>query len=160
MVLGILLSGFFASLGRTIIITAVTGAAVAVTVSGTWGAYMAESAERKSQIKKLERKISINLKKSPIAKAHQFAAIFLSLVNGLPSLGVSLLIILPFFLDFGLRASYYLSIIIAFIFLFLIGVYLGQISKENLVKSGIKLFFIGIICAIIIFLVEHFVFKQ
>jgi predicted membrane protein (TIGR00267 family) len=157
MVLGILLAGFFANLTNYTIITAVTGAAIAVTVSGTWGAYMAESAERKSQIKKLERKVALNLKKSPIGKAHRFAALFLALVNGLPPIIVALIIILPFLLDINLKIAYYISIVLAFFVLFLIGALLGRLSKERLIISGLKMILVGIVCSIIIFLVEKFI---
>lgn len=156
MVLGILLAGFFANLTNYAVITAVTGAAIAVTVSGTWGAYMTETAERKSQVKRLGRKIALNLKKSPIEKAHKFAALFLALVNGLPSIIVAMLIISPFFFTISLRVTYYISIIIAFFVLFLIGTMLGKLSRENLIISGLKMIFVGIVCSIIIFLVEKF----
>ncbi len=156
MVLGILLAGFFANLTNYAIITAITGAAIAVTVSGTWGAYMTETAERKNQVKKLERKIALNLKKSPIGKAHRFAAIFLALVNGLPSIIVALLIISPFFLTFNLKMAYYMAIAIAFLVLFFIGTMLGKLSRENFIISGLKMIIVGVVCSIIIFLVEKF----
>lgn len=156
MVLGILLAGFFANLTNYAVITAVTGAAIALTVSGTWGAYMTETAERKSQVKRLGRKIALNLKKSPIEKAHRFAAVFLALVNGLPPIIVAMLIISPFFFTISLGMAYYISIIIAFFVLFLIGTMLGKLSRENLIISGLKMIFVGIVCSIIIFLVEKF----
>jgi len=154
MTLGILLASFFSNLGSEIIITTIIGAAIAVTVSGISGAYMAENAERKSKIKKLERKISISLKKSPIARAHKFAAFILALVNGLPSILVALFIILPFIFIANLKMAYYISIVLAFSVLFFIGAFLGKLNKENLVLAGFRMIFVGIICATIIFLVQ------
>jgi len=154
MILGILLASFFSNIGSKIIITTIIGAAIAVTVSGISGAYMAESAERKSKIKILERKISISLKKSPIAKAHKFATFFLALVNGLPPILVALFIILPFLFTPNLKIAYYISIILAFSVLFFIGAFLGKLNKENLILAGFKMILIGIICAAIIFLVQ------
>ncbi|MFH0831495.1 MAG: hypothetical protein V1886_01350 [archaeon] len=155
MVLGILLAGFFSKAGAEFITTAVTGAAVAVTVSGTWGAYIAESSERKGKIKSLERKMAINLRKSPIEKAHNFATLFLSLVNGLPSIIVAMFIILPFILKMGIMLSYSIAFALSFFVLFWIGAFLGRLGKENLILSGAKMILVGIICSIIIFLVER-----
>ncbi|MBA3064030.1 hypothetical protein FP803_01190 [Candidatus Woesearchaeota archaeon] len=154
MTLGILLASYFSNLGSKVIITTIIGAAIAVTVSGISGAYMAESAERKSKIKILDRKISISLKRSPIARAHKFAIFFLALVNGLPPLLVALFIILPFLFTPNLKIAYYISIVLAFSVLFFIGVFLGKLNKENLIWAGFKMMLVGIICATIIFLVQ------
>lgn len=154
MILGILLASSFSNLGSEIIITTIMGAAIAATVSGISGAYMAESAERNSKIKKLERKISMSLKRSPIARAHKFAAFFLALVNGLPSILVALFIMLPFFIIVNLKIAYYLSIAFSFLVLFFIGALFGKLNKENLVLAGFRMIFVGIICATIIFLVQ------
>ncbi len=154
MILGILLASSFSNLGSEIIITTIIGAAIAATISGISGAYMAESAERKSKIKILERKISISLKRSPIARAHKFATFFLALVNGLPSILVALFIMLPFFVIANLKIAYYISIAFAFLVLFFIGALFGKLNKENLVLAGFRMIFVGIICATIIFLVQ------
>jgi predicted membrane protein (TIGR00267 family) len=154
MVLGILLVGFLSGISSSIIITTTLGAAIAVTVSGTWGAYMTESAERRGEIKKLERKISLNLKKSPIAKAHRFATIILALVNGLPPILIALLIISPFSFALSLTTAYYTAIAMAFLILFFIGTLLGRLSKENLVLAGIKMILVGVVCSAIIFIVQ------
>ena len=156
MLLGILAANFFALVyeKRIILVTSI-GAIVAVTISGIWGAYMTEHAERTGQIKKLEKRVGMSLKKTPIHKAHRFATFFLSLVNGFSSLLVGIVILSPFFISFlDIRMAYYFSIGLAFLVLFLIGFFLGKISKENLFKAGIKMIIVGIVCAVVIFLIE------
>jgi len=155
MVLGILLAGFFGNiLEKRVIITAVIGATVAATISGFWGAYLTETAERESQIKKLEKKVSVRLKKSPIGKAHRFAIFVLAVVNSGADLLISLLILIPFFIkSLIIQQAYLFSIIAAFVILFLLGAFLGKISKENICKMGIKMVITGVICAIVIFFV-------
>lgn len=159
MVLGILLAGFFGSIfERRIIITAVIGATIAATISGFWGAYLTETAERENQIKRLERKVAVNLKKSPIGKAHRFATFVLAIVNSGADLLISMLIIIPFFMQsITIQQAYLFSIGIAFIVLFLVGAFLGRISKENLLKTGIKMVITGIVCAVIIFIVDKMI---
>ena len=136
-----------------IVISACIGAAIAMAVSGVWGAYSTEKAEREGKIKLLERKLSVHLRKTPVGKANRFAAIFLGLVDGLLPLFATPLMIFPLFLNMPVTAAYQLSIILSFVTLFLTGMFLGKISKENLILAGLKMIIIGVICAAIIFLV-------
>ena len=153
-IIGILVASFFAGVQNPkIVISACIGAAIAMAVSGIWGAYLTEKAEREGKIKLLERKLSVHLRKSPVGKAHRFAAIFLGLVDGLLPLFVTPLMIFPLFLNMPITAAYQFSILLSFIFLFITGMFLGKISRENLVLAGVKMIIVGIICAAIIFLV-------
>jgi len=156
MILGILIANLFALVyeKRIILVTSI-GAIVAVTISGMWGAYMTENAERTGQIKKLEKHVGMSLKKTPIHRAHRFATFFLSLVNGFSSLLVGLIILSPFFVSFlNIKLAYFFAIGLAFLVLFSIGVFLGKISKTRLFTSGVKILAAGIICVIVIFLLE------
>ena len=159
MVLGILLAGFFGGIReRRVIITAAIGATIAATISGFWGAYLTETSERDSKIKSLERKVAVNLKKSPIGKAHRFAALVLPVVNSGADLLISLLIISPFMIEgLPIMRAYFSSILLAFIALFMLGLFLGRINREKAWKSGVKMVITGIVCAIIIFLVNNFI---
>ena len=153
-IIGILVASFFAGVQNPkIVISACIGAAIAMEVSGVWGAYSTEKAEREGKIKLLERKLSVHLRKTPVGKANRFAAIFLGLVDGLLPLFATPLMIFPLFLNMPVTAAYQLSIILSFVTLFLTGMFLGKISKENLILAGLKMIIIGVICAAIIFLV-------
>lgn len=154
MVLGILLASFFAGLfDKKIIITTVIGATIAATISGFWGAYLTEAAERKGQIKKLERDTLLRLKKSPIGKAHKFAVFVLAVVNSGADLIINIFIITPFLINIQIINAYLFSIIIAFLVLFCLGFFLGKITLQNTIRSGIKMLVMGALCAIIIFFV-------
>jgi len=156
MILGIIIANFFASTDNpNIIITTAIGATVAVTVSGMWGAYLTESAERKGKMKKLEKSTGLSFKKTPMHRAHRFATISLALINGLSSLFAALIIIMPFLLPIHMKTAYFISICLAFLVLFLIGIFLGNISKSNLFIAGIKLLLAGIICSVIIYIIEY-----
>lgn len=153
---GILIATFFADIYNIdLIIVSCIGAAVALAVSGISGALIIEHSERKGEIKKLEKQIGMSLKKTDIHKAHLFATIILSLINGLSPLLTAGMLIIPFFLDIGIKTAYYLSFSISAFLLFFIGIFLGKISKENLIKSGIKMLIIGAICFAILFFIER-----
>ncbi len=159
MFLGIMLAGFFGGITeKRVIITTIIGATIAATISGFWGAYLTETAERESQIRKLEKKVSVRLKKSPIGQAHKFATFVLAILNSGTDLLISLIILTPFLIgDVAIRYAYLLSIFVSFIALFLLGVFLGRISKENICKMGIKMVITGIVCAVIIFFVDKLI---
>ena len=157
-IIGILIASFFAGVENLkIVASAAIGASIAMTVSGVWGAYLTEMAERGGKIRSLEKKIAISLKKSPITEAHKFASVFLGLVDGLLPLIATPIMIFPLFMNIPVNSAYYSSLAISFFFLFAIGAYLGKISKENILKAGIKMTLIGVICAIVIYTAEKLI---
>ncbi len=157
-IIGILVASFFARVSDArIVVSACIGAAIAMGVSGVWGAYLTEKAEREGKIKMLEKRLALDLMKTPVGKAHKFAAIFLGLVDGLLPVLATPLIIFPFFLGIPIALAYQIAIMISFLFLFLTGMFLGKISKENLIKAGMRMALSGIVCIIIIFLIEKLI---
>jgi predicted membrane protein (TIGR00267 family) len=125
-----------------------------MTVSGVWGAYITERAERCGEVKKLERATSLTLKDGPIEKAHKFASIFLALINGLSPIIIAFIILIPVLLvpAFSVMLAYQMSMAIAFITLFVLGASLGRISKENVLICGVEMLLTGVACVIILFL--------
>lgn len=159
--IGILVASFFVGVKEPrVVISACVGAAIAMGVSGVWGAYLTEKAEREGKLKILERKLALNLMKTTVGKAHRFAALFLGLVDGLLPVLITPLIIFPFFLSISIVLAYQITLLLLFLFLFLTGMFLGRIGKENLMLAGIRMVLSGIVCVIIIFLIQNFVFKQ
>lgn len=151
-ILGIVISSFIAGIvDSRLIISVCLGAAVAMAVSGVWGAYMAEAAERKKELKELESSMLTRLKKTKIGKAGDFAAIVIALIDGAAPFISAMVVIAPFFL-MPISIAYYVSFVLAFILLFLLGIFLGRISKDNLIFSGIKMLFAGIVILIIVIL--------
>ncbi|MFH0836755.1 MAG: hypothetical protein V1870_01370 [Candidatus Aenigmatarchaeota archaeon] len=151
-ILGILISSFVAGITDTrLIIGVCLGAAVAMAVSGIWGAYMAEVAERKKELKELETKMLTKLKKTKIGRAGDFASLIIAIINGAAPFTAAILVILPFFLLPTILA-YYTAFAISFVILFLLGTFLGNISKENLILAGLKMTLAGIAITLIILL--------
>jgi predicted membrane protein (TIGR00267 family) len=88
------------------------------------------------------------LDKTVIARAQRFATIVLAAVNGLSPVFTAFIPLIPFL--FGrfipINICYYSGFALAFLILFGIGLFLGRISRTNLIISGIKMLVAGGIC--------------
>ena len=135
-ILGILLASFFADIqSRSMVITASLGIAVAIAISGFYGTFITEKAERAGKIKRLEKSVGMFLKESQIQSAHSFAIFVLAAIDGLSPFLIAIIIIMPFFITSSMALAYYMSFALAVLFLFLVGAFLGTISKENVFKE-------------------------
>ncbi len=158
-VLGVIVAMYFSGINDArIVIISCLGASIAMAVSGIWSAYAAERAERTKSLIELERHLLRDLSETKVSKEMERIAILVALVNGFSPLLVSLVLISPFFIShLGLLPigfAFYLSIILVIVVLFLIGVFVGIIGKEDIVKSGSKMVMAGIVVGIIMYLLE------
>ena len=79
------------------------------------------------------------------------------LVNGLSPFLAALVVLMPFFVSDlfpTINATYYTSLGLALGILFSLGLFLGHISRENLVGYGLKTVGAGIVSIVIIFLLH------
>ena len=126
---------------------------VSIGVSGLWGAYLAESAERKRELAELERISLTDLSKTKIGRASRVAVIVVALVDGLSPFVSSMIVLIPFFiapLIGSIMVSYVLSIALALVSLFGLGMFLGHISGRSLVGYGVRTVIAGIVAIVII----------
>ena len=160
--LGILIGFFLANVDdpQIVVITVLAGA-LAMGISGLWGAFLAESAERKRELKQLERAMMTDLSRSVMARASKFATIFSALIDGLSPALAAIVGILPFF--FGLNAGggaglfnllFFISIGLNLVVLFLLGMFLGRVSKGNVIIMGLKVLLAGVVITIILFVMN------
>jgi len=132
-------------------------ASISIGVSGLWGAYLAESAERGRELAELERISLTDLGETKIGRASRMAVIVVSLVDGLSPLVSSLIVLAPFFLApliNDIMVSYALSLIVALISLFGLGMFLGRISGRNLIGYGLRTVIAGIVAIMLNFLLD------
>ncbi len=154
-ILGVLLGSYWVSSSRTVVVSTGLAAGIAMAVSGIWGAYLTERAERQRELKELERATLSKLGGTKIGRAADFAVLIIAFIDGVAPFASAIFILSPFLFFsamLSIKQMYILSISIAFISLFLIGVFLGKISKENVVKTGIIMIFAGVMSAGISFL--------
>jgi len=146
--------------------------AVAIGISGLWGAFLSEEAERKKKVSDMKKDMAevededeveeleeINdqntkgkkkKRKTLLEKAERYATILASLVDGgAPVLGSSLPLI-PFFFGVSLTLLHFIiSYLILAGLLVYLGVFLGQISGGGRLRYALHLITAGIVTLII-----------
>jgi predicted membrane protein (TIGR00267 family) len=157
MIIGFMIS---ATEDLNMIINACMGAAIALGMSGLSSAYVSEVAERKRALLKLEEAMIADLHHTAHGDAARWVPLWIALVNGASPLFISLLILLPLWLaNAGLAlplAPLYMSIIVALVLVFLLGVLLGQIAGISWLRSGIQTILVAAVTAILIYLLTGF----
>ena len=158
-ILGVLAGNYLAGV-RDSTVVIVTGMATSVSmgVSGLWGAYLTESAERQKSLDDLEEHTLTDLSDSRIGRASRFAVVIVALVDGLAPLLASLLVLSPFFVTrlWGeILYSYYLAVSVAMVSLFTLGAFLGRISRQNIWIAGLKMITAGIAALLLGYWIEN-----
>lgn len=155
--LGILI-GFY-QVGNTpisMITGACLGAAIALGASGLSSAYISESAERQKELKDLESAMATSLEASAHAQAARLSPAVIALINGLSPLLLSLIIMLPLWFAESSGQLFLtpieFSISLALLVIFSLGVFLGRISGQFWLLSGIRALLIALVTGAIILL--------
>ncbi|MDH5754507.1 MAG: VIT1/CCC1 transporter family protein [Candidatus Bathyarchaeota archaeon] len=159
-VFGIVLGSWIAGVSKPeIIILAGLGACLAMGLSGFFGAYMAEKAERERRLKEMEEATNNNV--NPIQyEAARFVEIYVALIDGLSPALTGIISTVPFiFAAVGwmyMGNAYIASLALSLAMLFLLGIYLGKIARENGWLYGIAMLMVGAFTALIIFFIQLF----
>jgi len=139
-----------------VVVSACIGAGAAMCISGLWGAYVAERAERKRKINELEDHMKRDLSGSVLERASTATAIVLSLVDGLAAGIPALVPAVPFVFVSGGGASmstaFEVAIGMCVLLLFLLGIYVGRVSGENQWVHGILMVATGLATVILLLL--------
>ena len=139
------------------VIGVILSGGVAMMVSGFSGTYMTESAERNHSLNELEDAMLINLDDTIYGQASRFVSVFAALVDGSAPFFASVPSLIPFILVPGvleIETAFIVSITASMFTLFLLGVYLGRISGDNILISGAKMVVSGIAVALIALLLN------
>jgi predicted membrane protein (TIGR00267 family) len=159
--IGVVMGSFFVGVQDTSIVLVIgLSTALAIGISGGWGAYLIESVERRKEIRKLEQVALTNLRDTKVGEASRMAVVMVAVVDGFSPFFAALLVVLPFFFEPLLPSidyAYYASIGIALLSLFGLGSYLGSISRQKIVISGIKTAVAGMVCVGLSYLLEQIV---
>jgi len=144
------------------ILQASLSAMIATCLSGVFGAYFSEKAEREEKVKMLERSMLKKLGKTLIGKAERFAVVYIAFIDGFSPLLLSSIAIIPLIIcSMGLmelRIALLSSTCVAFAEIFFLGMFLGKIARKNPIIEGLKVMSIGIILSLILALLEKLVF--
>ncbi|MCP4410351.1 MAG: hypothetical protein GY807_21915 [Gammaproteobacteria bacterium] len=155
-IIGVLMGSMTAGVeAPQIVLTTGLSTCIAMGISGLWGAYLTETAERKRELAELSRQTLTDLHHTRIGRASRLAVIVVALVDGFSPFLAALVTLIPFFaagLFPAIRWAYYTSLGLALLTLFGLGAFLGHISRENLIVYGFKTVIAGVVSILISFL--------
>lgn len=154
MMLGIILGSYSTGVSEpSIVVGLISAGALSIFLSGFIGTYISERAEREIKIKELERAVLMELEETVISKLERGKAVIIALMSGgIPSLAVMVLSI-PFHLCrysiLGIEHSYMSSIAEALALLFIMGTYLGSLSRRNRIIYALSTLGAGILLVVV-----------
>ncbi|MGQ9530604.1 MAG: hypothetical protein ACUVQX_05020 [Candidatus Bathycorpusculaceae bacterium] len=158
---GIVLGSWIAKVSKPeIILLAGFGASLAMGFSGFFGAFMVENAERRRHLREMEG--ATRNKIDPIHyEAARFVTFYVALIDGLSPALTATISLMPFIFVLAelisISNAYIISLALSLITLFLLGIYLGKVAKENGWLYGAAMLTVGAFTALIIFLIQLFV---
>ncbi len=136
------------------IISTGLGVCLAMGMSGTFGRYFSERAERKHALRQIEKYMFTDLSGSILEKESKKKVIVISLVDGLSPTIAAAIPLIPFILAQSMLITVNLSIILSFALdfsvLFVLGVFLGKLSNENIFLHGILVVGVGFVTGLVI----------
>ncbi|MBM3292022.1 hypothetical protein FJY84_05030 [Candidatus Bathyarchaeota archaeon] len=128
---------------------------LAIGMSGGFGRYLSELAERKRSLKQMEYYLLTDLSDTSLEREGNRKIISMCIVDGVsPALAAGIPLI-PFFLInsnlLTLNNAIIASFILVFIVLLSLGVFLGKLADENSLKYGVFVVAVGFLTSAIIF---------
>lgn len=154
-IIGVMMGNFIAGVNDArIVLSTGLATSIAMGISGLWGAYLTESAERKRDLDELSRVTLTDLTNTRIGKASRAAIVIVAIVDGLSPFLAALVVLLPFFIAVNsadLTLVYYISLGLALLTLFSLGLFLGRISQGRMIVYGFKTVLAGIVSIVISF---------
>jgi predicted membrane protein (TIGR00267 family) len=154
-IIGVLMGNLVAGVNSAqIVLSTGLTTSVAMGISGLWGAYLTESAERKRDLGELSRVMLTDLTDTRIGRASRAAIFIVAIVDGLSPFMAALVVLLPFFLAGNfedLTWAYYTSLGLALLTLFSLGLFLGHISRGRMIVYGFKTVLAGVVSIMISF---------
>jgi len=155
-IIGVLMGNLIAGVDEPRIVVS-TGMAtcIAMGISGLWGACLTEAAERKRDLVELGHHTLTDLGETRIGRASRVAVVVVALIDGFSPFLAALIVLLPFFavgLFSDIISVYYISLGMALLTLFGLGLFLGHTSHGNLLGYGVKTVVAGVISISISFL--------
>jgi predicted membrane protein (TIGR00267 family) len=152
-IIGVLMGNFTAGVENPrIVVTTGLATCIAMGISGLWGAYLTEAAERQRELGELEEVTLTSLHETRLGEASRAAVVIVAVVDGLSPFLAAMIVLLPFFLAQlfpAIRWVYLTALGLALLTLFLLGVFLGRVSRQNIILYGFRTVIAGGISIVI-----------
>ncbi|NLE21484.1 MAG: hypothetical protein GX624_01690 [Actinobacteria bacterium] len=144
--LGIVTGAYFGGVTEPAsLVVVIASASLSLGVSGFYGSYLSEQAERTRALRELEDTMLSRLDETDVGSAARYATLAIAAVAGFASAIGGLIMCIPLALQsvLGTAASFYAAWGVAALELVLLGVFLGRVSRGRLVVSSVKLVLAG-----------------
>lgn len=140
-----------------IIIAAAVGGTLANGISNVLSAFSSSEAEQYSEMRSIEdAMVSRELKGSDIERKIRRHTIIASLTDGAASVIGGAIPILPY-LFLKQPQSMYTAIGLVVAMIFFIGIYLGKISRRNILLSALKMAAFGVVIAVAVYFIQSLI---
>lgn len=129
---------------------------IALAMSNAFGSFIGERAEEVRSIRELEQKMMLDEGKLDDTLIHQQAKkrVFMSMfTHGFSSFIGSFVPVIPFLLIASRFTATITTVVLCFIALVILGIYLGRVSRESLLRTSIEIVLIGILISVVSFLI-------
>jgi len=150
--LGIVVGASAASL--PIIIAAAVGGTLANGISNILSAFSAEGVKQYQEIRSIEKAmVSRELKGSELDRRTERSSIVSGSVDGLGTIVGGAIPILPY-LFLSISQAIYVSVALVIATVFVIGIYLGKLSRRNMLLSALKMAVFAVVVAVAVYLIQ------
>jgi predicted membrane protein (TIGR00267 family) len=129
---------------------------IALALSNSFGSFIGERAEEVRSIRELEQKMMLEEGKLDDTHIHQLAKrrIYMSMfTHGFSSFIGSFVPVLPFLLIADRMTATVTTVTLCFVALIILGIYLGRVSRESLLRTSIEILAIGVLISVVSFLI-------
>ncbi|MDO5836633.1 MAG: TIGR00267 family protein [Methanobacterium sp.] len=129
---------------------------IALALSNAFGSFIGERAEEVRSIRELEQKMMLEEGKLDDTHIHQLAKkrIYMSMfTHGFSSFTGSFVPVVPFLLISDRITATIYTVILCFVALIILGVYLGKVSRESLLKTSVEIMLIGVLISVVSYLI-------
>jgi len=129
---------------------------IALAMSNAFGSFIGERAEESRTLRELEEKMMLNEGELDDTLIHQQAKrrIYMSMfTHGFSSFIGAFVPVVPFLIIGDRMTALVTTLVACFIALVALGIYLGRVSRESLLKTSVEIVIIGIAISVISFLI-------
>lgn len=129
---------------------------IALAMSNAFGSFIGERAEESRTLRELEEKMMLNEGELDDTLIHQQAKrrIYMSMfTHGFSSFVGSFVPVVPFLLIASRTTALITTLVACFIALIALGIYLGRVSRESLLKTSVEIVIIGILITVVSLLI-------
>jgi len=149
-VMGMLIGAFLSGISSEAVISAGIATSLALGISSGWGAFEAERVEQKvAAMEKRRSLLKFENDYCLIDEAHNFAMKISAIVHAIAPIPAGIIPLIPY-VFLPAREAFPYAVLIGLFLLFIVGLMLGRISKENVIKSGLRLVLAGILTLIFV----------